>query len=255
MGTQEGMKTPTGGGWTAVKRSIHRSFGGTSTFNADGVIGGVTTSAGGLGAGGSGGGGGGGGAASVGGAVSGLGGFGATIASEGLSAAIDRLGLAELRGKPPIEVVAAIAAHLAEHADGPHHDLLETALRDAILECAAIQADGTYDNLEVSLQSFLSDQGVEGLIESFLSIFVFDRLWSWIEQHATEKVDLMGDTLAMASAVKEACRNHVQQLMGEVRDEGHFEQVDWFGIQGKQLAESIVETLEFRLSLLGNEEQ
>ncbi len=249
------MNTPTGGGWTAVKRSVPRSFGGTSTFNADAVIGGVIGSADGLGDGGSGGGGGGSSAASVSGAVSGLSGFGATVAAEGLSAAVDRLGLAELRGKPPIEVVAAIAAHLAMHAEGPHHDLLETALRDAILECAAIEADGTYDNLDVSLQSFLSNLGVEGLIESFLSIFVFDRLWSWIEKHAAEKVDLMGDTLAMASAVKESCRNHVQQLMSEVRDEGHFEQVDWFGIQGKQLAESIVETLEFRLNLLRNEEQ
>lgn len=250
MGTQEGMNTPTGGNWTAVKRSIPRSLGGTSTFSPGGLIGGITNSAGGLGSGGSGGGG-----ASVGGAISGLGSFAATVASEGLAAALARLGLEELRGKSATEVVAAIAAHLAEHADGPHHDLLETALRDAIFECAAVEADGTYDNLENSLQSFLGNQGVEGLVESFLSIFVFDRLWSWIEKHAAEKVDLTGDTLAMASSVKYACREHVQQLMNDVKQEGHFEKVDWFGAEGKGLAESIVTTLEFRLSLLGNEEQ
>jgi hypothetical protein len=249
MGTSKGMETPTGGGWTAVKRSIPRSLGGSS-FSADGLIGGVVNSVGGLGSGG----GGGRGGASVGGTVSGLGGFGASVRDGGLDAAIERLGLDELRGKPAIEVVATIAEHLAEHADGPHHDLLETALRDAILECAAIEADGTYEDLDTSLQSFLSNQGVEGLVESFLSHFVFDRIWSWIEQHATQKMDLNGDTLAMAAAVKESCRGHVEQLMDDVRDEGRFGKTDWFGNEGKQLAEGIVGTLEFRLSLLSNEE-
>jgi hypothetical protein len=246
------MDTPSGGGWTAVKRNIPRSFEGISTFNANGIVGGVINSADGLGAGGSIGRGGGG--VSVGGGVSGISGFGTAIQSGGLDAAINRLGLDELRGKPAIEVVAVIAEHLAEHVDGPHHDLLETALRDAILECAAIESDGTYEDLDESLQSFISNQGVEGLVESFLSNFVFDRIWSWVEQHAVKKVDLMDDTHAMATAVKEACRGHVQQLMDDVRDEGLFERVDWFGKEGQQLAENIVGTLEFRLSLLSEED-
>ncbi|QDV62469.1 hypothetical protein Mal65_16030 [Crateriforma conspicua] len=252
MGTSKGMETPSNGGWTAVKRGIPRSLGGSSSFSSEALIGGVINSSGGLGSGGSGGGGGGG--ASVGGAVSGLGGFGAAVGTGGLDAGIERLGLDELKDKTAIEVVAAVAEHLAEHAEGPHHDLLETALRDAILECAAIEADGSYEDLDTSLQGFLSSEGIEGLIESFLSHFVFDRIWSWVEQHATQKVELNGDTLAMASAVKESCRGHVEQLMDDIRDEGRFGTTDWFGQEGKQLAEGIVGTLEFRLSLLSSEE-
>lgn len=251
MGTSKGMETPAGGGWIAVKRGIPRTLSGTSSFSADDLVGGVVSSVGGLGAGG--GGGGGGGGASLGGSVAGLGGFGAAVGSGGLDAAIERLGLDDLRGKSPIEVIAAVAEHLAEHADGPHHDLLETALRDAILECAAMEADGSYEDLDASIQSFLSTKGVEGLVEAFLCNFVFDRVWSWVEQHATQKAELAGDSLAMASAVKEACRGHIEHLMSDLRDEGRFDQTDWFGPEGKQLAEGIVETLEFRLSLLSEE--
>lgn len=210
--------------------------------------GGGTPSGGGASGGSLGGGGGGGsGAVSVGGALSGLAGFGESVKDGGLDAAVERLGLSELRGRPAVEVIARIAEHLAESADGPQADLIAAALRDAVLECVAVESDGSYDDLDAGLQAFMERAGVEGLVEAFLSHFVFDRIWSWIETHVNERSGGVSDSQAMASAVERSCRLHVQGLIGDLRDEGRFDGVEWFGAEGVELGQGIIRTLEFRL--------
>lgn len=257
MGTSKGITTPSGGGWTATTTQITKTLNGSIPLNANQILGRIVSSAGGLGSSPSGGGGGGGGlggggsgATTVGGAVSGIGGFGAAVRDGGLDAAIDRLGLNELRGRPAVEVATRIAERVAECADGPQADLIAAALRDAVLECVALESDGTYEDLDGGLQAFLDRSGIEGLVEGFLSHFVFNRVWAWVESHANEKGDAVSITQSLASAVQSACRLHVQDLIGELRTEGRFDGVDWFGTQGIQLGQGIVRTLEFRLQSL-----
>lgn len=266
MGTSKGISTPSGGGWTATTTQITKTLNGTVPLKVDQLVGRIVSSAGGLGdspsggaagggttGSGGGGGGGGSGAASVGGAVSGLGGFGAAVRDGGLDAAINRLGLNELRGRPAVEVVACVAERLAESADGTQADLVAAALRDAVLECVALESDGTYDDLDSGLQAFLDRSGIEGIIERFLSHFVFNRIWAWVESHATERGGAVSNVQSLASAVQSACRLHVQTLISDLQTEGQFDRVDWFGRQGVQLGQGIVGTLEFRLQALQDE--
>jgi hypothetical protein len=271
MGTSKSLPTPAGGAWTSVKRDINALLKDSINVDADLLIADVLGASGGLGApslrsgggggggagriagGGSAGGGGGGGRvstgrANVGRAVAGLGGFGATLATGGLNAAVAAIGLAELRGRPAAEVIARIAEHLAGVADGLQQELLNAALRDAIFEAAALEGDRTYENLEVSLQAFLARAGVEGLVECFLTRYVFDRIWSLVESHVDRRTDSVSDSAALSSAVDGACLAHVRALIEDLRSEGRFDRVDWFGPAGQSLGDGIVATLEFRLS-------
>jgi hypothetical protein len=52
----------------------------------------------------------------------------------------------------------------------------------------------------------------------------------------------------MSSAIEGGCRSQVQTLIEDLRSEGRFDGVDWFGPAGQALGNGIVATLEFRLS-------
>jgi len=278
MGTSKSIPTPKGGAWTGVKTDV-TSFLGGGDVSADGILGGAIA-AGGIasppafpsrsgarGDRGEGGGGGGaastggrtrrggtvasGGRASVGRAASGLGSFGAAVADRGLDGGLQRLGLDELRGHSAVEVVARIAEHLADGVDGMQGEGLQTALREAILESAALAGDPAYENLDSSLQEFLSREGVEGLVESFLTHYVFDRVWSLLEYHVDRRAETNGEAEALATAVQDACRSHVSALIGEHQERGNFESLDWFGTDGEALGQEIVSDLETRLQAIG----
>lgn len=270
MGTSINFPTPKGGDWTDVKRDINALL--NDTGDAAQLMAGVISAAGGLafpytrvGAGGTGGGGGGGIAggsggrgggsgggglrsASVGRALSTLGGFGAALRDGDLGAALDVLGLGELRDRPAAEVIARIAEHIGGIADGLQQELLNAALRDAILDAAALEGDRNYQNLDASLQSFFAKEGIDGLIECFLTRYVFDRIWTLVENHVDLSTGTINDSVAMSSAVERNCQSQVRSLIDDLRAEGRFDHVDWFGPAGQELGNRIVATLEFRLT-------
>jgi hypothetical protein len=262
MGTSTSLPTPTGGGWTKVKNDITDYLGGNHAVTPDQIIGGTIHAAGGLGtrgasapgaAGGGGGGGGGGrsgsgGRAAVGRAASGLGGFAAAVRDRGLDEGLRTLGLDELRGRPAAEVIARIAEHLAEDTPGLQGELLSAALRDAILEAAALEGDRGYQNLSDSLQAYLNREGVDGLVESYLTHYVFDRVWSCIQSHVDRKSDGLASASALGRAVESGCRAHVHALIEDMRDSRRFDGLDWFGRDGQALGQEIAETLEARLT-------
>ena len=128
-----------------------------------------------------------GGRAAVGRAASSLGGFATAVGSRGLDAGLDVLGLGELRGRPATEVVARIAEHLATGVEGLQGDLLRIALQDTLLEAAALEGETGYENLSDALQSFLDREGVEGLVESFLTHYIFDRIWAYVQAHVERR--------------------------------------------------------------------
>jgi hypothetical protein len=276
MGTSAGFPTPTGGDWSDLKRVVTDALQGGGRDSADRIIGGtmraaggfgstVTTTAGGSGGGGrgpgggrGGGGGGGGGTrtaggrASVGRAVAGLGAFGQAGRDQGLDAALAGLGLADLQGKPAAQVIARIAEHLADDRPGVQGELLTAALRESIFEVAATEGDRSYQNLKASLQSFLNREGIPGLVESFLSRFVFNRVWFHVESHVQKKASSASDAQALAAAVERSVRGHVRDLIGEQQAAGRFEKLDWFGAAGLQFGQGIAADLEARLQALQN---
>jgi hypothetical protein len=186
----------------------------------------------------------------VGRAIAGLGGFGAALRDVGLDAALESFGLGELKDRTAAEVIARIAEHLAEDLPGTQGELLITALREAIFEVAALEGDRSYQNLESSLQTFLARDGLEGLVETFLSRFVFNRVWFHIENHVQKKSVTAGDAQSLASAVEGAIKGHVRNLVEEQKAAGRFDRLDWFGAAGHRYGEDLAEELENRLRAL-----
>ena len=272
MGTSASFTTPTGGDWSNLKREITNRLGGDTAVTPDQIVARTLAAAGGFGAasaspagrgagggGGSSGGGGpsdgggtrtAGGRASVGRAIAGLGGFGAALRDVGLDAALESFGLGELKDRTAAEVIARIAEHLAEDLPGTQGELLITALREAIFEVAALEGDRSYQNLESSLQTFLARDGLEGLVETFLSRFVFNRVWFHIENHVQKKSVTAGDAQSLASAVEGAIKGHVRNLVEEQKAAGRFDRLDWFGAAGHRYGEDLAEELENRLRAL-----
>ena len=281
MGTSTSLPTPTGGDWTKVKKDITALLGGNVNVTPDQIVGGAIVAAGGLGpkssmpggnagagfggdaggggGGGSGGGGGGGGGrsavgrAAVGRAASGLGGFAAAVGSRGLDAGLASLGLDQLRGRPASEVVARIAEHLSEGVEGLQGELLRTALQETLFEAAALEGESGYQNLGDALQVFLDREGVEGLVESFLTNFVFDRILAYVQSHIERRSDTASDASALETAIERSCRGHVENLIDDLKSAGRFDQLDWFGRDGQSFGQQIAADLESRLSALAPE--
>lgn len=261
MGTSKSLGTPAGGAWTGVKQSITSVLGGSTSVTPAGIVGATIGAAGGLavpsipsasGGGGGGGSGGGGGVAaagraSVARATSGLAGFGVATRDGGIGAGLQRLGLEELRGRPAAEVVARIAEHLAGETTGLARDVLTMALQDAIFEAARLEGDSSYEALEQSLDSFLSRDGVEGLIALFLSRYVFDRVWVLIESHVDQRSTTNSSRDGLMAGVEAACEANVRALIADYGADGQFGSVDWFGSGGLRLADGLIKDLETRL--------
>lgn len=274
MGTSQSMPTPRGGRWTGVKGGISDFLsGGGGGVTAQQIVGSTINAAGGLpvpsavgpnrggraaagtgGGGGSGGGRrtrGGGRGSSVGRAVSGLAGFGATLGAGNLAQALERLGIEDLRGKPAGEVIGRIADHLADGLHGLEQEVLRRAVQDAICNAAELTGDPTYENLEASLQTFLAREGIEGLVELFLTEYVFARVWLLIEDYVSKRTDNANDVSNMELAVEQACRANVHDEIGQHKEDGSFDKQDWFGRDGLRVAEILVSGLETRLRAQG----
>lgn len=274
MGTSKGLPTPSGGAWTPVKNDITDSLGGNSDITPEQIVGGTISAAEGLlgpavvlprspgasAAGGSqpvgarrrgtGGGGRAGGRSSraaVGRAVSRLSGFGSVVQSHGLDEGLRSLGLDALSGRPAAEVIAAIADHLAGGAEGLAGEVLANALRESILEAAELAGDPTYENLEAALQEFLRSDGIEGLTELFLANLAFDRVWSLVENHVEHGSATAVDAKALGDALQHCCRTQSHKLVEQLRAEGRFGSVDWFGRDGQRLGNDIAARLEAQL--------
>jgi hypothetical protein len=268
MGTSKNFSTPKGGPWTPLKNDLTDHLAGDSDITPERLVGRAIAAAGvGLGGlrnssggGGTGGGGGrgnarGGGAGTpasraVGGAVASLAGFGASVRAEGLDAALNRLGLEDLRGRSAAEVLAVIAEKLASDADGPQKEVINAALLEVLFDAADIDGAEGYDDLGASLQSFLDRDGIEGLIESFLTKCVYDGIWFTIEEHVGKKSETNSDVKTLASAIEGVCRAEVRVLMKESRGQGTFEKTDWFGSEGQTAAQVILRELDRRLRAL-----
>jgi hypothetical protein len=258
MGTSKSMPTPKGGKWTDVKREINDYISGEGNVSPQKIVGSTIAAAGGLSlrspAGGSGGGGGGGrvtgggtSGRSVARTISGLAGFGTALGTGGLTQALNSLGIEDLRGKPAGEVISRIADHLSADVNGLEQDILRGAIQQAIYNAAELADDPTYENLEASLQTFLSREGIEGLIELFLTQYVFDRIWLLIEDHVNKRTDSQADISNMETAVEQACRSNVHNEIERHKIERNFDNLDWFGRDGLRIADTVITDLESRL--------
>ena len=263
MGTSKSYSPGTGGAWSDVKGQITSRLSGSRDVPIRGLVGDSVRAAGGVGVGGrtrgarsrggTGGGGGGGAARAIGPVVGGLGGFGLAVRDKGLAEGLNQLGLQELVGKSAVEVVATIAEQLAATVDGLDGDLMKTALREAILDASALGDRDGFQDMEKGLQSFLNENGVAGLVELFLCRFVFDAVWINFEAYVQSKSSDENAYVAFMDAVESVCESEVRGTIDELRNNGEFESLDWFGEGGQQIGRSIFETIDTRLRAMGGE--
>ena len=266
MGTSKSFTTPSGGSWTPLKNDLSNFLSGNSDFSPEHLVG-STIAAAGLGlsrlSASTGGGGarpGAGGslgrgarrssARAVGGSLAGLAGFGSAVQADGLTQALERFDLGDLRDRSAAEIIARLAERLALDADGPQKEVITAALMAAIFEAAQIQGDESYDDLETALEQFLASRGIDGLIEVFLCRCVYDGIWFAIEQHIGMKSDTNTDVRTLALAVESSCRAEVRAAIKEHQDLGTFERTNWFGTAGQRVARGIVKDLDDRLRAL-----
>jgi len=92
---------------------------------------------------------------------------------------------------------------------------------------------------------------LEGLIELFLTQYVFDRVWLLIEDYVNKRTDSQGDISNMEIAVEQACRSNVHDEIEYHKTNGSFDNLDWFGADGHRVAETVVSGLEDRLRSQG----
>jgi hypothetical protein len=122
-----------------------------------------------------------------------------------------------------------------------------------LLEVANLHDSVDYQDLAESLESFLEVNGVEGLVETFLANLVYDQVWFLVEQWVFKKSESNRDTEALRASVEGACRQLVRDAMSELKKEGRFDSVGWFGAEGAALARDIVRDVESRLNGAANE--
>ena len=174
-------------------------------------------------------------------------GFGGLVGEAGLDAALDAIDLADLHGRPAIEVLARIADYIAETADGLDAELLRGALIECVFEAAELSGDSTYEDLEASLQEYLEREGPEGLAESFLLRVTFSKIWMLIEQHVNCRAESNGSAEALMVGVEDVCRTYVRDKFEELKEEARFDSLDWFGRDGRRLVNEIVQDVARRL--------
>jgi hypothetical protein len=182
--------------------------------------------------------------------VSGLGGFGGLVQTEGLDAALRQFNLGELVGKPAVEVVARVAEELGKHVDGTDGEVLRNALQAAILEAAGLEDELDYQDLETGLQTFLNENGIAGLVERFLAHYVFDAVWAAIEEHVTNSSPGDAQLEAHMAAIDDICRRAVSSVIEEKRREKALDNVNWFGAEGRTVAEGTVKNILAKLGVL-----
>lgn len=280
MGTSASFPTPSGGDWTAAKQAVTkavkkpqapataaaavvaatlRALGGLQTpgrATSSGSDNAGQRPRGGTGRGGRGAGAAGGGpgrtrTASR--AVAGIGGFGAAVRDEGLAGALKKFGLAELQGKPAAEVVSRVAEHLAEEVEGLQHDNAYAALLQAIYDSVQLTEGATFEELAAGLEGFLAKNGPEGLASLFLAQYLFGRVWTAVENHASSRTRTNGEHEALLRSVLGWCREQIRGLFEDYRNSNRFDKVDWFGEGGLRLADELCDEFESRLAAAAQE--
>jgi hypothetical protein len=156
---------------------------------------------------------------------------------------LQELDLGELEGRPAVEVIARVAERLADGLGGLDGEILKTALNEAILEAAQLEAELGFTDLETALQTFLNEQGLAGLVELFLTRFVANLVVGIILDHVDQKTETAAQTEALLGGIEIVSRDKARAMIARFRSDGRFNRVDWFGAAGKRLGRELADSI------------
>jgi PPE-repeat protein len=240
LGTSSSRSAPTTGSWPSAKRGISQFTGGSSTASSavSGYVRAVRQS-------GDAGGGGGGSGGAAGGARGGLGSFGRAVAtaqqlgdlvtrtaSEGFGQALIDLGLAELVGHPPIEVLSGIIDALS----GPGSLLDEAVARSAlaeVLEAFYEEAGDTYEELSAHMDTITDASKCAEILKRYLIEVLYQKMLSDVAERISEHADGTRVTARKETELKE----YIEALVFFELEGRDPLQIDWKGQEGQTIIE------------------
>ena len=252
MGTSKGYSMPSGGEWTPLKHEATdfvknpdeakpepvvsayiRAFGGAGAFAARGNRKAAARSRNGDSSGG----GGGSGAGSTRAARStaqAVGAFIGDVARDGFAVALERLGLAELVGRPPDEVVERLLDSLA----APGTTLDAAAARHALDDILGglLENASSYEDLVAAFEARVTEAGLRQFLGDFYGAYVYELFSRDFYENWAEKVGIARAEDSLKQ-IEECMRSEaVLQLAGR-----ELLTFDWRGPDAEQLAQTIME--------------
>jgi hypothetical protein len=240
MGTSADFGGPKGGAWTAYKSASanYARHGGErqrkrllSTFAKAVASGG--------GGGGDDGGGGGGGGGRVGdGSVPHaqlIAAFGATLANEGLDAALTEVGLQHLIGGDRFDVLGELLEELTGDGSTLDDTHAKAALNDAMGEVFP-EAAQDYEQLSAVT---MDDRALTRYVEKFVASYVFHEMTLVVSRHL-----LKCSTVAEQQERAYDLRSHITSLVAIETQGQDVKQIDWRGAEGRATLDAVVDNLQ-----------
>jgi hypothetical protein len=232
MGTSADFGGPTGGAWTTYKHAAARyaRLGGETNRNrllksyAKAVA--------------SGGGGGGGGGRVGGGAVSRaqvIAGFGATLAEDGLDAALAELGLEDLIGGDRFDVLGGLLDELTGDGSTLDDAHAKAALNDAMAEVFPEDAQ-TYEQLSAVV---VDEQKFTRLLGKFVSAYVYHDMKLVLAKHLQKCA-----TVAEQQQRERDLRGYIDSLVAIETQGRDYKRINWNGAEGQAVFDTVVDNLQ-----------
>ena len=230
MGTSSDYGGGTGGNWTSYKHAAanfaKRGGGGHRTERVlaryVGALGGASAAAGG------------GGARRAAAATQGVGGFGAGLATQGLTPTLADLGLGHLIGGDRFEVLDGLLDALGGDGASLEDQAVLAALCDAFENLYPEDAE-TYEDLE---SVTLDRDGVVGFIEEFVAAWAYHQMLPTLAEKFTHIEDS-----AEAARRDSLLRERLGLLVKLELEDRDPLVVDWRGDEGRDIAERVIADL------------
>lgn len=229
MGTSSIKPTPSGAGWSQVKREITRYSSGdvseatvksivsrtaqaiSEQRDGTGALGFVT------------------GAARLG--VSKGSYFLESVKADNLLTALELLGITEAANLVGVELLDRISEAIIGGRLTFDQEIATTALRNTMMDILRYNPE----DFEIATRLFLENEGLAGFIEAFLTKYVFETIWGFLEDATRERILRETSIESFVNALEHLCSYEVETVV----QESNFEAVDWLGPEGQSLADSI----------------
>jgi hypothetical protein len=234
MGTSTGYTAPTSPQWRALKGRVSRAApkGPLSRDSAADLVRDFVRVGGGRsGFGGGGGARGGGSAAQV---AANVGGFVSTVASRGLAAALDEIGLSGLIGRPVSELLDALLDVLG----GPGSTIDDVDARTALsrLRDELFGQAQTFEELEALLAAQGSGSTFTGLLTRFFAFYLHEQFCRVFYERLVAKI---GNT--KADGFLDGILDFLQSKLEEVHLERDVRTINWTSEDGRAFAQDVLE--------------
>ncbi len=166
----------------------------------------------------------------------------AAISTEGFEAGLRNLVQGLDTHRPPTEVIAAVAQHLTREIIGLKADILRKAVQETMLDAAGLGYGPEELNVKIGLEKFLRKRGATGLLELFVSSYVFNTLWIRIQEGVRAKSGSRSLSKSMLD-MQRFCTAVVRSVVAEWQTDGKLEAL----ATKKRLAAAFMKAIEARL--------